>query len=188
MKETVSPTSSGAAVSSWSPAARDTSSTAWCDSVDRHVTDPAEVVYFTYLRWQLGLRLWLTFLSKLLHGFTPCQHWHVFLERTDSMWPADSARTSILHPETIFENTEPVSNCSIDAARLKYQEARLLHWNEVSRKLEIWTGWGGYYHRRLTEVCQSLVSPGQSVLELGCARGDLLAALKPALGVGVDFS
>src|SRR4029453_5374344 len=47
---------------------------------------------------------------------------------------------------------------------------------------------GGYYHRRLTQVYQSLVAPGQSVLELGCARGDLLAALKPALGVGVDFS
>src|SRR5207249_3263505 len=28
----------------------------------------------------------------------------------------------------------------------------------------------------------------QSVLELGCARGDLLAALKPTMGVGVDFS
>ena len=77
---------------------------------------------------------------------------------------------------------------SIDAAQIKYQQARLRHWNEVARKLETWTGWGGYYHRRLTQVYQSLVAPGQSVLELGCARGDLLAALKPALGVGVDFS
>ncbi len=79
-------------------------------------------------------------------------------------------------------------NSSVDAAQIKYQQARLHHWNEVARKLETWTGWGGYYHRRLTQVYQSLVSPGQSVIELGCARGDLLAALKPALGVGVDFS
>src|SRR5262249_15024939 len=42
MKETVSLTSSSAAVSSWSPGARDTSSTAWCDSVDRHLTSPAD--------------------------------------------------------------------------------------------------------------------------------------------------
>jgi ubiquinone/menaquinone biosynthesis C-methylase UbiE len=77
---------------------------------------------------------------------------------------------------------------SVDAAQNKYQKARLYHWNEVARKLENWTGWGGYYHRRLTQVYQSLVSPGQSVLELGCARGDLLAALKPAFGVGMDFS
>jgi SAM-dependent methyltransferase len=76
----------------------------------------------------------------------------------------------------------------VDVAQVKYRQARLLHWNEVARKLETWTGWGGYYRRRLAQVYQSLVSPGQSVLELGCARGDLLAALKPASGVGVDFS
>ena len=40
----------------------------------------------------------------------------------------------------------------------------------------------------MTQVYQSLVAPGQSVIELGCARGDLLAALKPSLGVGVNFS
>src|SRR5438132_13814941 len=79
-------------------------------------------------------------------------------------------------------------NWSGDAAQAKYQKARQLHWNQVARKLETWTSWGGYYHRRLTQVYQSLVAPGQSVLELGCAHGDLLAALKPALGVGVDFS
>jgi SAM-dependent methyltransferase len=79
-------------------------------------------------------------------------------------------------------------NPSVDAAQTKYQKARQLHWNEVARELEIGTGWGDYYHRRLTEVYQHLVPPGQSVLELGCARGDLLAALKPDLGIGVDFS
>src|SRR5215467_12557575 len=79
-------------------------------------------------------------------------------------------------------------NSSLDEAQVRYGQARRLHWNQVARKLETWTGWGGYYHRRLTQVYQSLVSPGQSVLELGCARGDLLAALKPAMGVGVDFS
>ena len=33
-----------------------------------------------------------------------------------------------------------------------------------------------------------LIPPGKRVLELGCGRGDLLAALEPAYGVGVDFS
>jgi SAM-dependent methyltransferase len=81
-----------------------------------------------------------------------------------------------------------VATSAIDSARSKYTRARLRHWNEVACNLETWKGWGGYYHGRLTQVYQSLVAPGQSVLELGCARGDLLAALKPALGVGVDFS
>jgi len=80
------------------------------------------------------------------------------------------------------------TDSSAGASQIKYQQARLLHWNQVARNLETWTSWGGYYHRRLTQVYQSLIAPGQSVLELGCGRGDLLAALKPALGVGVDFS
>jgi hypothetical protein len=88
-----------------------------------------------------------------------------------------------------WPSTAPVSfHSSVNEAQVRYGQARRLHWNEVARKLETWTGWGGYYHRRLTEIYQSLVSPQHSVLELGCARGDLLAALKSASGVGVDFS
>jgi SAM-dependent methyltransferase len=33
-----------------------------------------------------------------------------------------------------------------------------------------------------------LIPPGKRVLELGCGRGDLLAALQPSYGVGVDFA
>lgn len=75
-----------------------------------------------------------------------------------------------------------------DMAGVRYQQARLIHWDAVARKTDTWTGWGGHYHRRLTEVYRFLVAPGQSVIEFGCAKGDLLAALKPAVGVGVDFS
>ena len=86
--------------------------------------------------------------------------------------------------------TAPVSDPELhrDPARLAYTRARQYHWNETARKLRTWKGWGGEYHRRLSEIYRSLVHPGQSVLELGCARGDLLAALEPSLGVGVDFS
>src|SRR5262245_6167895 len=76
----------------------------------------------------------------------------------------------------------------MDNARTEYQQARQNHWDDVARKLKTWSSWGEYYHRRLAEIYQSLVRAGQSVLELGCAGGDLLAALKPSSGVGVDFS
>jgi SAM-dependent methyltransferase len=54
--------------------------------------------------------------------------------------------------------------------------------------LDHWAGWGGAYHRRLTEIYRFIVPPHQRVLEIGCGRGDLLAALRPSVGVGVDFS
>jgi SAM-dependent methyltransferase len=87
-----------------------------------------------------------------------------------------------------WPSTAANSETFIDEARIQYQQARLRHWNEVARQLETWKGWGGYYHQRLAQVYQSLVAPGQSVLEIGCGCGDLLAALKPASGLGVDFS
>lgn len=74
-----------------------------------------------------------------------------------------------------------------DTAQQRFQARRCEHWTAVSRQRQpLWLG--GYYHRRLSEVYRFLVPPGQSVLELGCGRGDLLAALQPAVGVGVEFA
>jgi SAM-dependent methyltransferase len=44
------------------------------------------------------------------------------------------------------------------------------------------------YHRLLQRYFAFLVPPDARVLEVGCGIGDLLAAVKPARGVGVDFS
>jgi ubiquinone/menaquinone biosynthesis C-methylase UbiE len=77
---------------------------------------------------------------------------------------------------------------SENAAITSYQKARKNHWDAIARKMDSWTEWSAAYHERLAEVYRFWVAPGQRVLELGCGRGDLLAALKPAKGVGVDFS
>ncbi len=45
-----------------------------------------------------------------------------------------------------------------------------------------------YYHQLLHRLYRFLVPPGMCVLELGCSSGELLAAVQPARGVGVDFS
>jgi len=47
---------------------------------------------------------------------------------------------------------------------------------------------GRFYHDLLERYYQFLVPPGLTVLELGCGQGDLLSALKPLQGVGIDFS
>ena len=70
----------------------------------------------------------------------------------------------------------------------QYQQSRMAHWDEVAQQPLTWRNWGRYYRQRLTEIYRFLVAPGQRVLEVGCAQGDLLAALAPSLGVGVDFS
>jgi ubiquinone/menaquinone biosynthesis C-methylase UbiE len=75
-----------------------------------------------------------------------------------------------------------------DPGQAKYQQERIRHWNEVAVRMDSWTGWGGYYHRRLAQVYGFLIPPRRKVLEIGCGRGDLLAALKPSTGVGIDFS
>jgi SAM-dependent methyltransferase len=45
-----------------------------------------------------------------------------------------------------------------------------------------------FYHRLLREHYSFLVPAGARALELGCGLGDLLAAVRPTRGVGMDFS
>jgi SAM-dependent methyltransferase len=45
-----------------------------------------------------------------------------------------------------------------------------------------------YYYDYLTRILRVRVPAGQRVLDLGCGSGDLLAALAPSYGVGVDVS
>jgi len=88
-----------------------------------------------------------------------------------------------IHPMEIptppKEDTDP---------QLRYAAQRLEFWNDYARSIESSAKWGSFYRRRLQEVYRTIVPPRLRVLELGCGQGDLLAALKPSAGVGVDFS
>ena len=75
---------------------------------------------------------------------------------------------------------------SSDLRAAAFYKNRQAHWDNVAGQTK--KSWGGFYHRRLAEIYSFLVAPGQRVLEIGCAMGDLLAAVRPSYGVGIDIS
>lgn len=77
---------------------------------------------------------------------------------------------------------------SNDKAYLKFSGERAAHWDALAEKPPKKINWSAYYHKRLKLVYQHIIPPGCSVLDVGCGKGDLLAAVKPSLGVGIDFS
>src|SRR5262245_22843129 len=62
------------------------------------------------------------------------------------------------------------------------------HWNRVATTHPEVSAFAGEYYRRLAQIYRFFIPPGLRVLEIGSGSGDLLAALEPADGTGVDFS
>jgi SAM-dependent methyltransferase len=81
-----------------------------------------------------------------------------------------------------------VSSSRPDAAPERYRAIRREHWERLHTTYRRTRVASVVYHRRIERVFAQIIPPGQRVLEIGCGRGDLLAAVRPSLGVGVDFS
>src|ERR1700719_2365367 len=73
--------------------------------------------------------------------------------------------------------------------RLSSQRKRDLldHFEFKGDERERWREFNAAYHQDGFKFMRFLIPPGKRVLELGCGRGELLAALDPSYGVGVDF-
>ena len=82
--------------------------------------------------------------------------------------------------------TAQLQNQQRDAA--VYRDERRVYWDEFAESLGSRQWIRGYYQRRLAAVYRHLIPPKMRVLELGCGQGDLLAALEPSRGVGIDLS
>src|SRR3954471_12843105 len=80
---------------------------------------------------------------------------------------------------------------SDSAASLQLSSQRkrdlLDHFEANGDELDRWREFNAAYHEDDRKFMQFLIPPGKRVLELGCGRGNLLAALKPSYGVGIDF-
>lgn len=73
-------------------------------------------------------------------------------------------------------------------ASTRYLNDRRNHWDTVALEDEGYKPLARYYHRRLETLLRFFAGQGKRVLEIGCAEGNLLNALDPAFGVGVDIS
>ena len=65
---------------------------------------------------------------------------------------------------------------------------RIKYFDSVATEREKWRKRGAYYHRQLEKYLQYLIPADSSIIEIGCGTGDLLAALNPERGVGIDIS
>jgi SAM-dependent methyltransferase len=77
---------------------------------------------------------------------------------------------------------------SMDTWKPRYHKQRMAHWDRVSVKKANENRPGAFYHKLLQHYYRFFIPSGLRILELGCGHGDLLAALEPSLGVGIDFS
>jgi SAM-dependent methyltransferase len=68
------------------------------------------------------------------------------------------------------------------------KEDNFFYFEKAAAKRIKWKKRNRYYHLLLEKYFRFLVPEGRSVLELGCGPGDLLNALRPSNGLGVDFS
>jgi len=60
--------------------------------------------------------------------------------------------------------------------------------NAIAPDRDKWIERNAFYYEQDRDYMRFLIPEGQTVLDLGCGTGDLLASLKPSRGVGVDFS
>ncbi len=75
-----------------------------------------------------------------------------------------------------------------DPVYLNFTNTRQALWNRIAIQSEQNKDWSSYYHHRLQNIYQFIIPSGSSVLEVGSGKGNLLAAVNPSEGVGLDFS
>lgn len=86
------------------------------------------------------------------------------------------------------DDTSAVPQNDFLAQEQARREQRRAFWDAIAPERDRWRRRGRVYHDEVAALLRFLIPPKSRVLEIGCATGDILAALDPARGVGVDFS
>lgn len=71
---------------------------------------------------------------------------------------------------------------------MKTRPEKIALFDRLAPERARWRARNAYYYAWLERVLRNIVRPGAKVLEIGCGGGELLRALEPAEGLGIDFS
>lgn len=70
----------------------------------------------------------------------------------------------------------------------KGQQTILDYFENTAQQRDKWKKRNRFYQKTIERQFAFIIPKGATVLELGCSTGDLLNAVKPTKGIGVDFS
>ena len=70
----------------------------------------------------------------------------------------------------------------------KGQQIILDYFESIASNRDKWKRRNSFYQKTIELQLIFIIPEGSTVLELGCSTGDLLNAVKPGKGIGVDFS
>ena len=62
------------------------------------------------------------------------------------------------------------------------------HFDKIASRYDYWKGKNSYYYCTIKNFLARIIPPGSNVLEVGCGTGEILAAMQPSRGVGIDIS
>jgi len=93
-------------------------------------------------------------------------------------------------PEPAAPEARPLAELAQEfaAAEQEAKARRVAALDALAEGRDRWRARSRYYHESVEQLIRFVVPEGQSVLDIGCATGDLLAACKPRRGVGLDIS
>ncbi len=69
-----------------------------------------------------------------------------------------------------------------------HKEELRKYFDDYAGQRDRWRKKNRYYHEKLAGYFSYIIPSRSRVLEIGCSTGELLAAMHPAVGAGVDFS
>jgi SAM-dependent methyltransferase len=68
------------------------------------------------------------------------------------------------------------------------RDRRVAEYDRFAAERDRWRAKNAAYYRNIERLVRFVVPPGANVLEIGCSTGELLAALAPKRGTGIDIS